>query len=160
MIALSGFRKVLARTIEAKPHFSSKEVRTLSDLHTQPVGTNTALKHGLAVAALIAAFLILLYALGSNVTPAPAPPAPPMKSSIPDPAQDPAAARAHVETLAKQYGNNFDRLSEEDQRFLDGLTAGHGKALLSTTVQRLRQSASQVPGRAAPGSHHAEEKTK
>jgi hypothetical protein len=68
----------------------------------------------------------------------------------PNPFADPAAGMAHVRKLAAKYGDRFERLSADDQIFLNSIAMGHGRELLAKTVNELKVNPSGAvapPGR-------------
>ena len=76
------------------------------------------------------------------------PPAPaaPRTGIPPDPFADPAAGVAHLRKLAAQYGDHFDRLSADDQTFVNAIAMGHGRELLAKTVNDLKVNTSGTGG--------------
>ena len=54
---------------------------------------------------------------------------------------DPDKAQTEVTRLAKASGGNFLRLSDDDQRWLDGMTAGHGAQLIAKMASRQTRGA-------------------
>jgi hypothetical protein len=101
---------------------------------------------GIAVGVVLILYLII--AIGqSTATPAPRTSGRRMNISAripPDPNVDPAAAAAYVKTLARRYGDRFDRLTSDDRVFLNSIAMGHGRELL-------RMEASKVQGASNEG---------
>ena len=63
---------------------------------------------------------------------------PPAQALPPDPFADPKAGMAHIEKLAQSYGNDFDKLSDNDKIMLNSIAKGHGRELLAKTVKHLK----------------------
>ncbi|MDX1931247.1 MAG: hypothetical protein SFU56_01445 [Capsulimonadales bacterium] len=75
----------------------------------------------------------------------PPPPEKPVVNRPPDPFADPAAGMAHIRKLAEQYGDDFERLSNDDRLFLNSIAYGHGRELLAKTARELKNKPSGSP---------------
>jgi hypothetical protein len=82
----------------------------------------------------------------------PAAPVEPQREMPPNPFADPAAGVTHIRKLAATYGNHFERLSVDDQTFLNSIAMGHGRELLAKTVDELKVNPSGAGGTGRPGS--------
>jgi hypothetical protein len=72
---------------------------------------------------------------------APKPPEP-LTGGPPNPFEKPEAGVAYIRKLARQYGSDFDRLSNDDRIFLNAIAMGHGRELLAKTARELKTNAS------------------
>ena len=57
---------------------------------------------------------------------------------LPNYIEKPEAARAHATVLARRTGGDFRRLSAEERRWLDAMTAGHGAQMLRGEARALK----------------------
>ena len=58
---------------------------------------------------------------------------------LPNYIADPEAGARHTKVLARKSGGDWEKLAEEEQRWLDALTAGHGQRMLEYTARSLKQ---------------------
>ena len=58
---------------------------------------------------------------------------------LPDYARDPDSAVRRVDEMVRRSGGKFDRLTPLEQRWLDGMTAGHGEEMLRGRAQAQRE---------------------
>ena len=68
----------------------------------------------------------------------------------PNPFTDPAAGMTHIRKLAATYGNHFERLSADDQAFLNSIAMGRGRELLAKTVNEMKVNPSGAGSVVAP----------
>lgn len=66
---------------------------------------------------------------------------------VPDYLSNPEEGARHVDQLARRSGGDFDRLTPHEQRWLNSLTAGRGRAMLRLRARRLG-----LPGNPPPES--------
>jgi hypothetical protein len=90
----------------------------------------------------IGGIVVVVGLLGASVTP-PAPVSPPTSATTavteqPDYLANPRMSTARVQALARQTGGDWNRLSSDDQQLLNGLTGGHGAAMLRMTAEQQR----------------------
>jgi hypothetical protein len=62
------------------------------------------------------------------------------RKKFPNYLDNPEAGVAFVRDMARKHGSNFDALSADDQAYLNGMTAGNGRALLRKAAADLRAS--------------------
>ena len=53
----------------------------------------------------------------------------------------------HVDELVRQYGGDFNKIPEDDRRWLDSLTAGHGAALIRSRAEEAAKKAAKAKGK-------------
>ena len=58
---------------------------------------------------------------------------------LPDYLNDPKAGSQQVELLARKSGGDFDKLTKDEQSWLNALTAGHGARMLEMKAQESRE---------------------
>ncbi|MCW3054887.1 MAG: hypothetical protein JWN14_4057 [Chthonomonadales bacterium] len=99
-----------------------------------------------AMAAVLAVVILLGWISAPRAAPPAAAPAPANLKADGPPREldDPAKASRHADELARQSGGDLNRLSEQDQRWLDASTAGHAKEFL---VERLKALKTKTPSR-------------
>jgi hypothetical protein len=97
----------------------------------------------LAVVLVVAGVILMGALMGSpTAQPARAPQAVPAGSQADGPPReldDPAKASAHADELARRSGGDLNRLSEQDQRWLDASTAGHAREFLAARRKALEK---------------------
>ena len=60
---------------------------------------------------------------------------------LPNYIADPEAGARHTKELARKSGGDWNKLSEEEQRWLNSMTAGHGPRMLAHTASKLGPNA-------------------
>ena len=113
---------------------------------------------GLTAVALLAALNRLNPAgssSGETAAPVAAPAAAPQApGEQPLPDQDymrnPRGAAERVERLARETGGDWNKLSPQDQRMMDSMTAGRGREMLRTKAAALKAAKKDSPVRGRP----------
>lgn len=59
----------------------------------------------------------------------------------PDPNSDPQAAQTYMRQLARRYGDNWSRLTEQDRTLMNSVAMGHGQQLLAKLARETNQPA-------------------
>jgi hypothetical protein len=82
----------------------------------------------------------------ANPRPTPSAPTFEQQTGRPDPGFHPDSASDYVDKLARDSGGDWNKLSPEDQRYVNGLTAGHGAIYIRDRAKYLKKN----PGAAPP----------
>ena len=67
----------------------------------------------------------------------------------PDYRKNPSEASKYVRELARRSQGKYETLGEDDRKFLNGMTEGHGKEILANTWKSVSQE--KQPGDGTPG---------
>src|SRR5436190_7510902 len=94
---------------------------------------------GIAVIALVA---MISAGTRDAIQPRPTPPTSTFEQQFgrPDPGFHPDSASDYVDKLARDSGGDWSKLPPEDQRYINGLTAGHGAIYLRDRAKLLKKT--------------------
>jgi hypothetical protein len=105
------------------------------------------LKIVLGAIAVIALVAMISAGARDAIQPRPTPPASTFEQQFgrPDPGFHPDSASDYVDKLARDSGGDWNKLSAEDQRYVNGLTAGHGAIYLRDRAKWLKKNPGATP---------------